>query len=125
MIDFDGADSIGELEALVLASGGYVRASDDLRPRVLETARMELRERRVQHAMRRTLFCVLLVGACTSAQVSVDSSHDFPKLAAAVSRIEAPAAAVPMGDKNDVGWIIVDAFTELRRQQAEILPIEL
>lgn len=126
MSDFDAfGDSIDELEALVLASAGYVRASDDLRPRVLESARMELREQRAKHSMRHALLFVLLAGTCTSAHVDGDSVREFPQVAAAMKQLDAPAASVPSVDNGDIGWNVVDAFTELRRRQSEVLPIEL
>ena len=41
-------ESAREVEAMLLAAGGYVRASDDLRPRVLEGARLQRRELRAR-----------------------------------------------------------------------------
>src|SRR5262245_58913900 len=50
-----------EIESLIRAAGGYVGASDDLRPRVLEAARLQRHERRAQRWLRRSAVAVLLI----------------------------------------------------------------
>ena len=49
-----------DVEAMIRAAGEYVRASDDLRPRVLEAARLQYRERRARRWIRHAAVLVLL-----------------------------------------------------------------
>jgi hypothetical protein len=121
-------DPLREVEAMVRAAGHYVRASDDLRPRVLEAARTQHGEQRAQRFIRRVaVFCVLLA-AFTSlgpSRLTVDKSRPSELLAAAgFDRLwmSPEAAGVRRGDGD---WRMIDAFTELRRQQARVLRLEL
>ena len=105
-----------DVEALVRAAGGYVRPSEELRPRVLETARAEASE---QQALRRiwqlalaiTLFGALSIAAGTCGDVASSSSPGMLQMQAAVQQV---------GGEN-AGWSMVESFTELRRRQAALL----
>jgi hypothetical protein len=61
----DWCESFGDVESMIRAAGDYVQPSRDLRPRVLEAARVE--------------------------------------------------------SGGESGWALVEAYTELRRRQAEVL----
>ncbi len=105
-----------DVESLVRAAGNYVRPSDDLRPRVLETARSESRERRNQRRMWQLALVVALLGVFTTAE------RARWKAAAAAPGILVEAAALVGGDETaDSGWGLVDSFTQLRRRHAAML----
>jgi hypothetical protein len=105
-----------DVESLVRAAGNYVRPSDDLRPRVLETARAESRERRNRRRMWQLAVVVALLGALTTAeQVRREAAAAAPGLL-----VEA-AAFVGTSEQGDTGWGLVDAYTQLRRKQAAML----
>ena len=113
--DFD------DVESLIRAAGNYVRPSDDLRPRVLETARSESRERQNQRRMWQLALVVALLGVITTAE------RARWEAAAAAPGLLVEAAALVGGDKQgdsscvDSSWGLVDSFTELRRRHAALL----
>lgn len=123
----DQQDNSNDVEALILAAGGYIRASDDLRPRVLEAARLQGHERRAQRWLRRAAAMVLLVATVGAALREGDSPRVRPIgifLAAGFDEFFVPTA-VASAHSVDGDWRMIDAFTELRRQQAEVLRLAL
>lgn len=101
------------VEAMVRAAGGYVHASGDLRPRVLETARMERRSRRAKR---------WIVGAAAAV---VALAVTFAALLARQPRPSSnqPAEYVRAGMAGGGAstWRLVDLFTSLREKQAEAI----
>jgi membrane glycosyltransferase len=69
----DYSEPLNEIEALVRQAGNYVRASDDLRPRVLESARAVRNEYRVQRWLWQAAFSVALLGMLMAIPLSVIS----------------------------------------------------
>ena len=121
-------DNSDDVEAILRAASGYVVASDDLRPRVLEAVRAQCSERRTQnHLGRIALFVMLLV--VFTVGLRPDPTHPFralsgPSSAAGVAELISPvSASIPRSGDGD--WRIVDAFTKLRRQQAQVLRLEI
>ena len=118
-------EPIDDIEAMVRAAGDYVQASDDLRPRVLETARIQSGEQRAQRRIRRmAILFVLLAMFTPSSRDPVEAAGDHPwntlSVASSESAFSQTAAAVDRGG-GDFGWGLVEAFTELRHQQAAAL----
>ena len=109
-----------EIEALIRSAKDYVRPSDDLRPRVLETARLERREQHAQRRFWQMAALVFLCGMLTSSirqrpeaatpphQTALDASPIFSSANAAVR-------------SYDPSWEMVESFTQLRRRQAQLL----
>jgi len=120
VIDFNAQGDMAELEALLRGAGGYVRASDDLRPRVLEAGRAQSTERRAQRLIRKAaMIIVLLTGLSAAVGHTVDravASHELAITAIDARHLHSRAAtyAAPRGD---VAWGMVEAFSELRRRQ--------
>jgi hypothetical protein len=115
----DQFDSFDELEALVRAAGNVVRASEDLRPRVLETARQQLHERRGRRWVRRLAMTIVMMTTLTA---SSGSREAHPPLAAAlVYPAGFSGQGTPTASGTDINWGMVDGFTEMRRLQAEAL----
>ena len=107
-----------DVEALVRAAGGYVRPSEALRPRLLETARAESRERQAQRRIWQLALVVALLGAISTAtggrwDVAVPFS---------ASMLQVPADMRP-AEGGAAGWSMVDSFTDLRRRQAAVLSL--
>ena len=118
---FDSLGEFGELEALVRRAKDYVRPSDDLRPRVLEAARRERSDRRMQGYLRWAAVVVLVLGVLAAAlRQRPEAAGIRHGVLAAITRCElfVPAEGA-LG--VDVNWNLVDSFTELRRRQAELL----
>jgi hypothetical protein len=117
-------EPLRDVEAIVRAAGHYVRASDDLRPRVLEAARAQCGEQRAQRCIRHLAVFCLLLAMFTSfwpSRLNLDQPRAGGMLiAAGFNRLLIPpeAAEVRHGDGD---WRLIEAFTELRRQQAQVL----
>ncbi len=122
----DGYGSAEEIEALVRAAGDFVQASEDLRPRVLETARKQLRERTARRWVRGLVFCVAMLTVFTASDNQRRWSEVHRPLASAMA-YPTPAKHDPAaGDRgNEYDWGMVDAFTKMRRLQAEAFRVTL
>jgi len=105
-----------DVEALVRAAGNYVRPSDDLRPRVLETARAESHQRWAQRRIWQVALVIALLGVCSTLVRS--------RMEVAASPSGGPLAAGAMSRRVEIGedgWNIVESFTDLRRRHAAML----
>jgi hypothetical protein len=112
----DRCEGWDDVESLVLAAGNYVRPSDDLRPRVLETARAESHERWAQRRIWQVALVIALLGVFST------SVRGRLEVAAPPSGIALGAGAMarPAEFGND-GWNMVESFTDLRRRHAAML----
>ena len=113
-------DRFGEVEALVQAAGEYVYASDDLRPRVLETAKTVRDERRRQRWVRHATIAAAIV----SMAVSVGSSTRGSRLEIVGVDAVYQQAALNASRSGELGWGLVQTFSDLREQQSEKLRFE-
>jgi hypothetical protein len=123
----DWNDAANEVESLVRAAGDYVRASDDLRPRVLEAARLQHRERRVQVWIRHVAAIVIVLGFTTAVGRHELGEGTVPLrivAAAGFDEFFSPTAAASKRS-GDGDWRMFEAFSELRRQQAQVLRLSL
>jgi hypothetical protein len=113
-----------ELEALVRSAGDYVRASDDLRPRVLESARSASGERRAQRRIGQMAVWALAFAVLTAAirQQPEWTENSLPAADQTARLLSQTPRAAALGDSS---WDMVDSFTALRRRQAELLRLEL
>lgn len=116
--------SAGEVEALLLAAGGYVRATDDLRPRVLEAARLQRRELRARRLIRRAAAAVVLLAVFTASVAhqarSGDGRSKFDLLAADSQEMH-QRAAMRAASAGGIGWGLVEAFSDLKEDQCEAI----
>lgn len=119
---------LDDIEAVVRSAGEYVRASDDLRPRVLEAARLQHGEHRAKRRIRHVAVCVLLLAFCHVAEWRGSRDQQSPPngmlAAAGFHELFSPtqAASIRSGDGD---WRMIDAFTKLRRQQAQLLGFKI
>jgi hypothetical protein len=121
-------ENFNDVEAMVRAAGHYVAASDKLRPRVLEAARMETSEQRSrQHLRRVTLFALLLVLFTTGfRQVWDDGQTAAAGNSASADYYDAISPVSATTTRNGDGdWRIIDAFIKLRQAQAQLLRAEI
>jgi hypothetical protein len=121
MIDARGEyDPMRETEALVLSAAGYVRVSSDLRPRVVEAARLYRRERRARYLIRHLAIVVVFITwgvISTVDRMKVERASDWLSSSPDnASRISARSAG---GIGED--WSLVDSFAELRDKLAASL----
>ena len=113
---------LNDIEALVRLAGDYVQPSEDLRPRVLEAARVVTRDRQTRRRMIR-LAAVLLFAVVSLAAIGKPRSSEASRFSADLWSADGPAPAG--GVRAGAGWEMVDSFTELRREQARLLHLEL
>lgn len=114
-------EPLDDLEAMIRGAGDYVRASEDLRPRVLETARAQCGEQRAKRCIRQVaVFVVLLAAFTASAGHVLETTGAGQKVAlnAADSDRMHSQAETHAARGGDIGWGMVEAFTELRRRQS-------
>jgi hypothetical protein len=120
-------DEAGDgVEAMIRAAGQYVRPTDDLRPRVLEAARLHSGERWAKRRICQVGMLVIWLAFFSAANHGLDfpQSRRTGMLAAAgINELVSPAAAAATAAprSGDGDWRMTDAFTELRRQQAQML----
>jgi hypothetical protein len=121
-------EPLDDVEAMVRAAGHYVQASQDLRPRVLERARTLHGERRARLWVRHlALVVILLMGLPASVDDRVEltaARRPFPAIAADPNLVRAQAG-VSKDNGGNLSWGLVETFTELRRQQSQVLRLEL
>ena len=119
---YDGCEPLDCLESLVRGAKDYVRASDDLRPRVLEAVRSQRQDRRALRYLRLVAIVVVALGVLAGAlrqRLEVATTSQPGSLAAVTSALLSPAEVATQD--SDVNWSMVESFTELRRRQAELL----
>ena len=112
MTEFPFSETDDELEALLRSAKDYVHPSDDLRPRVLEAARSQRRQRQLLGYLQHAAVVLVILGALASAMYG---TADFVKVASASRERMLTSAA------QDWNWGLVDSLTELRRRQAVLL----
>jgi hypothetical protein len=123
---YRGCEPLDDIEAMIRAAGDYVQASEDLRPRVLESARRQRCERRTQRWMGRLAMVVVLATVLTASERHRGGEARQTLASVAVYRASFPAPPAGSGDvSSDVGWGMVDAFTEMRRQQSQALRLSM
>ena len=122
MIDSrDFSSPLDEAEALIRSAGDYVRSSDDLRPRVLENARLQCSERHVRRRFWQSAAVVLLCGMITGSLLhrTEPAIGSKAQTSAWTSPLLAPVEAA--GRSSDPSWQMVESFTQLRMRQAQLL----
>jgi hypothetical protein len=124
----DWIEPAHDVEALVRAAGEYVRASDDLRPRVLEAARLQSRERQAQRWIRHVAVLVVAVGFATAAgqqALEGEQTHPIGIVASAGFDDAFAPTGIAAPRSGDGDWRMFEAFTKLRQQQAQLLRFAL
>lgn len=117
-----GAGDLADLEARVRAAGRYMRASDDLRPRTLEAARVQrgVSTGAWTAAVAAAAAMLLVWGASHRAEQHRRlapeniATADAWQLSLTVRRQAVTAVGGP-------AWAMVDLFGALRHRQAELL----
>jgi hypothetical protein len=118
---FNTSDRPNEVESLLRSARNYVAPSDDLRPRVLETARSEQRERRMQQRLAQMAAIILfMVTAVTVFRQPLNENQGGAFLPA-VESISARPEYSPARSVDHASWETVESFTDLRQRQAQLL----
>jgi hypothetical protein len=114
------------VEAMLLAAAGYVRASDDLRPRLLEAARAQCTYATIRGVVGMLAISASLVVFMGSGGRRAEApSSDEPTLAQTDSQTIYSQAQAKALRSGGLSWGIVDAFRELRQKQSEAIGSDL
>ena len=119
-------EPLGDIEAMVRSAANYVQVSKDLRPRVLDAARLTSSERRVRRYIHQAALMAALLTWCITASVNrLDMRDDLRELSLATASMYPISHNRITGGAGDAAWVLVDAYTELRGRQADVLRLEL
>ncbi len=120
MIDTDGDyDPVRETEALIRSAAQYMRISSDLRPRVVESARLNRREFRARRIIRHTALAVSVLAWSVITSIGrMDGSYMNQQLPITATGAFSISCRVANTGED---WTLVNAFTELRDKQADVL----
>ena len=126
MNDFrDENESIEQIEAMVRAAGGYVQVSENLRPSVVESARIEQGERRARRCIGQVAGALLVLayglGAIGDRLGASPIGMSTSRALSAVDAVFALAQFKEAHERVDFGWGIVEVFSEERSRQAQSL----
>jgi len=110
-----------ELESIIFAARNYVRTTDDLRPRVLETARAEQRDRRLQRRLAQMAALVLLMVTAITVYRQPESSGRSEAFLPTVEAMSAESQVDATRYADHASWETVESFSDLRRRQAQLL----
>lgn len=118
MTDAFDRESLSDLERMIRAAGEYVQPSVDLRPRVVEEARLRQSERKARRIIRYLAVAVFLLGVLTSTnQQEIALATASPVSLVGSERVarEAEEAA----RRGDANWGTVEAFSGSRFRHAQ------
>jgi len=119
-------EPLGDIEALVRSAANYVQVSKDLRPRVLDAVRLTNVERRARRYIYQAALFAALVTWCVTASVHrLDMRDDLRELSLATASAYPISNSRISGGAGDAAWVLVDAYTELRGRQADVLRLKL
>lgn len=109
------------VEAMLRAAANYVIPSEDLRPRVMDAAREHCAQRKIQRKLVGYMLSSLLI--CVLCWPLVDELAELRSQLASPSSAEMLKRSFEITHASDVGsnWGLAEAFSELRRAQANIL----
>jgi hypothetical protein len=119
----DAPRDFDSVESLIHAACGYVQPTDDLRPRTLEAARAACRQRRSNYHFGCLAIVVVLLALCGFPHG--DTSSETVLLARVSTSIrhfdlQQQASLRVLQTGLDPGWAFFEAFSELRRKQADL-----
>ncbi len=122
----DCYEPLSEIEAMVRSAADYVQVSNDMRPRVMEAARERSGERRARRFIHQAgLFAALLMWCVTASVGRLDMRDDLRDLTLATTGSYPISNNRISGGASGAAWALVDAYTELRERQADVLRLKL
>ena len=113
-----------QLDRMIRDASEYVQPSFNLRPRVLEEAKAHCSERTARRFIRHLAVAVFLLGIFTATNrqhAELAAAKPFAMIGSERIVREAEAAA----RRGNVGWGTVEAFSESRQRQAQVLRLAL
>jgi hypothetical protein len=116
-------EAFAPVEAMIRAAGGYVRSSEDLRPRTLEAARHSVGKRRWNRGAYSLVAATVLLALCNVPGRFIPAAREETASTATVrEEFELrQRAAKGMGFSFNPSWAWYEAFFALRNQQADLI----
>ncbi len=122
----DWREELVEVEAMIRSAGDYVQVSRDLRPRLLDKARLTNKERRVRRYIRHAgLVAALLTWIVTATVERMNGASEWREATLSTATGAASTTIKGSAGGDESAWGLVDGFTELRGKQAEVLRMKL
>ena len=109
--------SPSDIEQLIRDAGNYVRPSDDLRPQILEDARIGRRERRALDRIWQLVLVLMFFTVVVGSRKSIPPRELIP--------VHPVSGESWSDDRDNPGWEAVDAYNETRRRQAALFRVSL
>jgi len=110
-----------ELEFLIIAARNYVQPTEDLRPRVLEIARAQQRERHLQRRLAQMAAVILLMVTVITVYRQPESLGRAGRFLPTVEAMSVESQIEAARSADHATWETVESFTDLRRRQAQLL----
>jgi hypothetical protein len=116
-------DDFCEIEAIIRSAADYVQVSRDLRPRVLESARLSNGERRARRRIRRFGLMAAVVAWLITASIDrLPTAENLQRLTMVATGAYAVSSS-DAGSHSSDAWTLVDAYGERRTRQAAALQL--
>lgn len=118
---FEDIQASEQIESMIRAASGYVRPSEDLRPRTLEAARRHCDDRRAEKKFGGFVIAVILLVSISTPAIQFVHLRRAQTTAPTASEIQ--DRAIEYAAEPGIGphWGLAEAFTQLRRVQANRL----
>ncbi|MGI9470050.1 MAG: hypothetical protein ACR2NZ_00870 [Rubripirellula sp.] len=117
----DASNSKRQIESVIRAARNYVRPSDELRPRTLDAARERCGDRRAEQKLGGFATAVLLL--LTLATPAIRYADALRSIQWSPTAADVQQRAAEFGSEREIGpnWAMTEAFSQLRRVQADRL----
>lgn len=118
---FDHDQSMWQIESAIRAAGDYIQPSEDLRPRTLEAAREDCGDRRAE--LKLGVFAIAVLLLVTLSSPTIHYVDTIRTQSTAPSATEMQLRGLEFATDPHIGsnWGLSEAFTQLRRSQADRL----
>ena len=113
--------SFEQIEAAIRAAGDYIRPSEDLRPRTLEAAREDCGLRRAEQKLAALAIVALMLVTVASPVVHYIDALRRQTSAPSASELQLQGLRYASDPRIGPNWGLAEAFTQLRRVQADRL----
>jgi len=118
----DWREELVEVEAMIRSAGEYVQVSRDLRPRVIDKARLTNSERRVRRYIRHAgLVAAVLTWIVTATVDRMNGASEWCEVTLTTATKTSTTTVRAGTGGDEPAWCLVNGFTELRGKQAEVL----
>jgi hypothetical protein len=115
-------EAVDSIESMIRSACGYVQPSEDLRPRTLEAARSACRQRRWNSRVGSLALTIILLAMCGFPHWSSTRGEQIARASDAIRHFDLyhQASLRMVRTGFDPSWAFYEAFSELRKKQADL-----